>query len=121
MPIPVSRIVATALSFCCEMRISITDCSGENLTALESRLSIDNLLSNAVKFSPEQSVIEIRISQQNDRAVATILDTGIGIASHDLDRVFDWFQRGGNVPEHVSGTGIGLAGARQIVEQLGGA
>ncbi|CAN5886778.1 hypothetical protein BH24CHL4_BH24CHL4_08140 [soil metagenome] len=80
----------------------------------------DNLLSNAVKFSPEHSVIDVRVTQENGHAMMTVRDNGIGIAPSDLSRVFEWFQRGANVPEHVSGTGIGLAGARQIVTQHGG-
>src|SRR5262249_37818647 len=54
------------------------------------------------------TVAEIRVS-----------DPGVGIPEADLPRIFERFQRGSNV-ERIPGTGIGLAGARQIVEQHGG-
>src|SRR5262249_34505447 len=48
-------------------------------------------------------------------------DPGIGIPETDLPHVFDRFYRGANVAGRFAGTGLGLAGARQIVEQHGGA
>jgi signal transduction histidine kinase len=53
--------------------------------------------------------------------VLTVRDRGIGIPGQDQQRVFERFQRGTNVEGRIAGTGIGLAGARQIVEQHGGA
>ena len=47
-------------------------------------------------------------------------DKGIGIPSGDLSRIFERFKRGSNVSEAVPGSGIGLAGVKQIVEQHGG-
>jgi len=52
-------------------------------------------------------------------AVLSVQDHGIGIPSPDLPHLFQRFRRGGNVA-NIGGTGIGLAGARQIVEQHGG-
>jgi signal transduction histidine kinase len=49
-----------------------------------------------------------------------VRDRGIGIPSQDQLRVFERFQRGSNVEGRIPGTGIGLAGARQIIEQHGG-
>jgi signal transduction histidine kinase len=48
-----------------------------------------------------------------------VRDQGIGIPARDLDHVFSRFFRAGNVGQ-IPGTGLGLAGARQIVEQHGG-
>ena len=47
-------------------------------------------------------------------------DHGVGIPSDELTRVFDRFYRGSNVPSDMRGSGIGLHGVRQIVEQHGG-
>lgn len=85
---------------------------------------LGNLLSNAVKFSPEGSQIRVRLDRE-DRdglswAVIAVQDEGFGIPARDLPHVFEWFYRAANVSGTVSGTGIGLAGARQIVEQHGG-
>jgi signal transduction histidine kinase len=80
---------------------------------------VDNLLSNAIKYSPGRSEITLEVTQDDDSAVLRVRDNGIGIPAHDLDRVFSRFYRAGNVGA-VDGTGLGLAGARQIAEQHGG-
>jgi signal transduction histidine kinase len=49
-----------------------------------------------------------------------VRDQGIGIPAADLPRVFERFHRAGNVAGRIAGAGIGLAAARQIVEQHGG-
>jgi two-component system phosphate regulon sensor histidine kinase PhoR len=91
-----------------------------------SRLArvLANLLSNAVKFSPEGSEIKVRLQREErdgrDWAAVAVRDHGLGIPAQDLQHVFEWFYRAENVAGTVSGTGIGLAGARQIVEQHGG-
>ena len=81
---------------------------------------VDNLLSNAMKYSPRPGEITLEVTEEADAAVLRVRDQGIGIPSNDLERVFNRFYRAGNVGA-VEGTGLGLAGARQIAEQHGGA
>jgi signal transduction histidine kinase len=81
---------------------------------------LDNLLGNAVKYSPRGGEIVLSIAGDGDRAVLTVRDQGIGIPEPDLPRVFERFHRGANVARRTRGSGIGLSGARQIVEQHGG-
>jgi PAS domain S-box-containing protein len=86
---------------------------------------IANLLDNAVKYSPPGSAIRVEIQRANPagapgRATVTVTDQGAGIPTADLPHVFEWYRRGTNVETWTTGTGIGLAGARQIVEQYGG-
>ncbi len=85
---------------------------------------LDNLLSNAVKYSPQGGPIEIRINREGGSAsgwaVLTVRDEGMGVPAADLPWIFERFRRAGNVTGRVAGTGIGLAGARQIVSQHGG-
>jgi signal transduction histidine kinase len=52
--------------------------------------------------------------------VVVVRDRGIGIPAADLPHVFDPFFRGRNVPGRITGSGIGLAGSRRIVERHGG-
>jgi PAS domain S-box-containing protein len=84
-----------------------------------------NLLSNAVKYSPEGGVINVALAEfehAEDRepwAEVRVQDRGIGIPAGDLPRIFERFHRARNV-SGVQGLGIGLAGAKQIVEQHGG-
>jgi two-component system OmpR family sensor kinase len=77
-----------------------------------------NLLDNAVRFTPRSGAINIGVYRQHDSAVLQIEDTGPGIASTDLDQVFEPFFRGSR-PEG-EGTGLGLSIVKRTVERLGG-
>ncbi len=84
---------------------------------------LDNLVGNAVKYTPRGGTIEVRIDVelQPDRwAVLRISDSGEGIPDSDLPYIFERFRRGRNVEGRIPGTGIGLSGARSILEQHGG-
>jgi len=82
---------------------------------------VGNLLGNAIKYSPDGGEISVKLDAHDTDVVLTVRDRGIGIPGQDQQRVFERFQRGTNVEGRIAGTGIGLAGARQIVEQHGGA
>jgi PAS domain S-box-containing protein len=85
---------------------------------------VGNLLSNALKYSPDGGpvLIEVAVEDTGDRrrAVLTVRDHGVGIPAADLPHVFERFYRGSNVTGLIGGTGIGLAGVKQIVEQHDG-
>lgn len=78
-----------------------------------------NLLSNAVKFTPDGGRVAVRaeLGRRGD-LVLTVTDTGIGLSSEALQRVFRPF---GRVQPSVEGTGLGLSIARGLVELHGGA
>jgi PAS domain S-box-containing protein len=83
---------------------------------------VDNLISNAIKYSPDGGTINVtleRVVDDGDWAVLTVSDQGIGIPEFDLPHIFERYRRAGNTAV-ISGTGIGLAGSRLIVEQHGG-
>ena len=85
---------------------------------------IGNLLANAIKYSPNGGEIIVTLSAEQDAQGAwgklSVRDTGVGIPADDLPHIFEWFHRGANVKDQIAGSGIGLAGARQIIEQHGG-
>jgi PAS domain S-box-containing protein len=85
---------------------------------------LGNLLANAIKYSPDGGEVVLTLGDEEDAtgtwAVLRVRDQGVGIPVKDLPRVFDRFYRGTNVAGKIPGSGIGLAGARQIVEQHGG-
>lgn len=88
------------------------------------RRVIDNLLSNALKYSPDGGKVVVEIGRERtavgEWAVLDVRDEGVGIPAADLSIVFECFRRGTNIVGRTSGSGIGLAGAKQIVEQHGG-
>jgi len=81
---------------------------------------LDNLLGNAVKYSPDGGSIDVHISSDGPWAIVAVTDNGLGIPDAEQARVFEQFYRGQSVAERVAGSGVGLAGARHIVEQHGG-
>src|SRR5262249_47299657 len=86
---------------------------------------LDNLLENAVKYGPARREVRVRLARapgpRGEWAVLQVQACGMGIPAADLPYVFERFRRGSNVIGKIPGSGIGLAGAKQIVEQHGGA
>jgi PAS domain S-box-containing protein len=84
---------------------------------------LDNLVLNAIKFSPAGGDVTLEVEWASEAgqewAVLRVRDQGIGIPEQDQARIFERFRRGANAAG-IAGTGIGLAGACQIVEQHGG-
>jgi len=82
-----------------------------------------NLLGNAVKFTREGEVqIRVAVSlldEQQARLCFEVEDTGIGIPADKLDKIFTMYYQV-KEQQHATGTGIGLAVTRQLVEAMGG-
>jgi signal transduction histidine kinase len=79
---------------------------------------LTNLVGNALKFTPPGGRVTISVEQQGEYARFSVADTGPGIASDDLPRVFDRFWRKGDVTQ--KGTGLGLFIAKNIIAEHGG-
>ena len=80
-----------------------------------------NLLANAVKYNRNGG--EVRVEQETiggGRLLLVVSDTGIGIAEHDLARLFLPFERFGAARSEVEGTGLGLTLTKHLVEAMGG-
>ncbi|WP_263379981.1 sensor histidine kinase [Granulicella paludicola] len=86
------------------------------------RTAILNLLDNAVKYSPNGVNIECRVGiERYTWVVLSITDSGLGIASRDLNRIFKRFYRASsNDLVKIKGTGLGLFLVRTIARQHGG-
>ena len=81
-----------------------------------------NLINNAAKFSPENSTVEIKLSQTETHVNVAIIDKGLGIPQDDLPHLFKRFYRAKNVTvAEIPGSGIGLYIVNSIVSELGGA
>jgi signal transduction histidine kinase/DNA-binding response OmpR family regulator len=82
---------------------------------LRFRQIVENLLSNAVKFTPDGGSVTVTARAAGDRVRIVVADTGVGIATEDLDRVFEEFQQACDPERRHSGTGLGLALTRRLV------
>ena len=80
-----------------------------------------NLLDNAIKYSPSDSLIRIEARPTSQAVEVRVSNSGQGIPSEDLERVFDRFYRVRSGRERmVHGTGLGLAICKGIIEAHGG-
>jgi len=80
-----------------------------------------NLVDNGIKFTPAGGRVEIRASGEGQWVKLAVSDSGVGIPTLELDRIFDKFHqvkhaRGGSRP----GSGLGLPISRQLIEMHGG-
>ncbi|KSU56083.1 hypothetical protein AS029_01940 [Microbacterium enclense] len=85
------------------------------------RQAFDNILSNAIKYTPSGGSVRVSGEVSPDDVILRFTDTGIGIHSDDLDRVFDPYFRARTARESgTPGTGLGMGIIRGIVEDQGG-
>ncbi|MFF5382338.1 PAS domain-containing sensor histidine kinase [Pedobacter suwonensis] len=82
---------------------------------------VNNLIGNALKYSRKESLIAIKCEIQNDYAVVSVEDEGLGIRENDLPRLFDRFYR---VESHdtktIAGFGVGLYICAEVIERHNG-
>jgi len=86
--------------------------------ALRLTQTLGNLLNNAAKYSDAQGRIGIRLFREDNTAICTITDDGIGISAEKVDSIFELFSQGGQAgsPRSQGGLGIGLHLARKLAE-----
>jgi signal transduction histidine kinase len=98
---------------------AIADCELPVLVdrrAMQRLLAI--LLDNAVKYTPPPGIVELLLEARDEKAVITVRDSGIGIATEDQTRIFERFYRVDKArSRELGGAGIGLAIADWIVQQ----
>lgn len=85
------------------------------------RMVLENIVSNALKYTLKAGTITVKLTQNKQYAIIAIADTGIGIAENKKEEIFKQFTRlHTNQTAGVSGTGIGLYLANQLVNLHGG-
>jgi signal transduction histidine kinase/DNA-binding response OmpR family regulator len=77
----------------------------------------DALISNAIKFSPQGGEVVVGLQRDGHMAQVSVADRGVGIATDHLAHIFERFYK---VEPKSSGTGLGLALVKEIVEAHGG-
>jgi signal transduction histidine kinase len=78
-----------------------------------------NLLSNALRYAPPPSRVQVRVATAGSRARIAVIDHGPGIAPEDRAHLFERYYRG-RASGGTEGFGLGLHGARILVEAHGG-
>ncbi len=83
--------------------------------------SIYNIADNSIKYTPENGSVDMTVTKDEQHAIITIRDTGIGIAPEDQHMIFDRFYRVDKArARETGGTGLGLSIALSGVELHGG-
>jgi signal transduction histidine kinase len=81
---------------------------------------VGNLLSNAIKYSPDGGTVELVAGRSGEGVRVAVRDEGLGIPTDQQSRIFTKFFRGDAGATGITGTGLGLAVSREIVEAHGG-
>jgi two-component system phosphate regulon sensor histidine kinase PhoR len=82
------------------------------------RQVVVNLIANALKFTPPGGAVTVRLRREAEVLRLTVRDTGIGIPSSELERIFQrFYQVDGSSTRQVGGNGLGLAICKAIVEE----
>lgn len=128
--IPVRGVLETVLltveAEAKERGVSLVREELQDLHVVGRRLRLEqavlNLVANAIKFNRRGGEVRVRATPTGDGRVAiAISDTGVGIPSQDLPRIFERFYRVDRARSRdVGGTGLGLSIVKHIVEGMGG-
>lgn len=123
-PTPLSAVVADALGdldsalASCGATVE-TDVNGLEVTAdpAQLRVALRNLIDNAIKFRRDDTPLEvsIRAERADDGVHLEVADNGTGIPANRIEGIFEIFERAHDRSQY-SGTGIGLALVKKIVE-----
>lgn len=79
---------------------------------------LNNLLQNAIKFTMAPGTIVCRLSYTNNEVKVEVMDTGIGIKTEELPKIFDDFYHGTTI--EAEGAGLGLYICKKIIRSHGG-
>jgi signal transduction histidine kinase len=84
-------------------------------------LALHNLIGNALKYTPENGKVTVHVEVDARRMVVEVTDTGIGINPEETELIFEKFYRAKDKRvSDITGTGLGLALAREVVRLHGG-
>ena len=103
-----------------QVELALNDIEELEIDPQRVREVLSNLVSNALRYTPSQGVVEIGVTESGSGVERSVLvyvqDSGPGIESGDLSRIFDRFYKSSD----SGGTGLGLSIAKYLVEAHGG-
>lgn len=115
----VERMLSTIADMAC-VDLTAEIVTDSSILILEDDLYqiIFNLVENGIKYNVPGGSLAIRLVRQEDNAVLTVSDTGMGIPRSSLDKIFDRFYRVDKArARQTGGSGLGLAIVRDMVER----
>ncbi len=129
-PIDVNQVLREA----CQMIQPLADKSGITLNYSETENSnlyvlgdfirvkqvLTNILSNAVKYNKTNGRIDLQLKSEQNHVTFIIRDTGSGIPSEQINKIFEPFYRLEEHQNRIQGTGIGLPISKRLVNNMGG-
>ena len=114
------RLAADQKQLTLDLQVELGDLAIE-CDAAQLRRALDNLISNAIKYTPIGGRVTLIARYTPADMIIKVIDTGIGIPTHDLPHLFERFYRIRDADHlEIEGTGLGLAIVKAIVEQHGG-
>ncbi len=127
----ISEVITQLSTMASKKEINVTseiDAEVNQISADRGRLRqiLYNLVSNALKFTPQGGSVQINGKLDESeagqkKALFSVVDSGIGIASEHLETIFESFRQVDNsYSRQYQGTGLGLALTRRLVEMHGG-
>jgi len=106
------------------LEVTIAGAAPDHVHADRSRVQqvLSNLLGNALKFTEQGSIqVEARYDWTREAVEISVADTGVGIASESVEKLFQRFtQADGSISRRYGGSGLGLSICRQLTELMGG-
>ncbi len=126
-PVPLSNLLDKVVKACLivseKKGILLEYKRGNNSTTWgdEYRLeqAFQNLIINAIYYTKPGGKVFVELKSTDNMANITIIDTGVGISSKDIDKIFDRYYKVSGIEKHQS-TGLGLSIAQEIIKQHGG-
>lgn len=89
--------------------------------AEEIEIIFNNLISNAIKYNRDGGSVNFSIEKQEGCMHITVVDTGIGMTSDEIDKIFDDFVRIKNdKTKNITGSGLGLSIVKKLIDNYGG-
>lgn len=113
-PVAGSKHVSIAVHAAAEDLFAIADHNG-------LQTIMNNLIGNAVKYTPDGGEIQVRWNRAEDQVRIDVIDSGVGISTEHLPRIFERFYRVDEARSRdIGGTGLGLSIVKHLVGEFGG-
>jgi len=119
----VSQVIASARALAERKSVALVVGSFEEAQIIGDEGLVERLvlivLDNAIKYTPEGGRVRLDVTARDGARSVIVSDSGIGIPSDQLPRIFERFYRGESARSHAEGSGLGLPIARWIADLHG--